>query len=107
MKTKSKENHSYPVMLDHCQTCYQPKGKLTPSHLVKTNHVHKTLIDTYDRQDPKNYFTQCEGCHRDFELLPTRRKFENTETRQDRLRDRGLWTLAARIDYLITGWENG
>lgn len=101
-----KPKSNYPQLLDHCQTCRHPKGKLTPSHLIKTNHVHKTLRDKYDYYDPKNYLTQCEGCHREFELLGTKRKldFPNLDTRQDYLRVRGLWTLAARVDRLISEW---
>lgn len=95
----------YPELLDKCQTCYKPKGKLTPSHLIKENHVHKSLQDQYDYYDSRNYITQCEGCHREFELLPTRAKFDDTITRQDYLRERGMWQAAARIDYLVGGME--
>ena len=86
---------------ERCQTCRKISG-LTPSHLIKENHVGKGWA--YDYADPKNYFTQCLECHMAYEKLGTKCKpaFPNLDTRQDYLRAHGLWELAARVDRLIT-----
>ena len=86
---------------DRCETCRSISG-LTPSHLIKKNHVGEGW--TYDYSDPRNYFTQCLECHMEYEKLGTKRKiaFPDLETRQDYLRAKGLWELAARVDRLIT-----
>ena len=87
-----------------CETCGTREG-LTASHFVKENHVHKKHRIKYDLEydynSTDNYFTQCLDCHKVYELLGTKKKFPNQETRQDYMRERGFESYARRIEYWI------
>lgn len=93
-----KSNHGYPQLKDRCEIC-RINAATERSHLVKKNHVHKSWV--YDYDDPANWYSSCRVCHSNYELFPTKAKNDTTVTRQDLLRSRGLWTLAARVDRLI------
>lgn len=84
-----------------CETC-DSNYLLSRSHFVKTRHVHNSKRVSYDYESSDNYFIQCANCHKYYEGLNTKKKFDfDNETRQEYLRKRGLMKYADRVEWLI------
>jgi hypothetical protein len=97
---KIRDENFRPDLGVKCETCKNTYG-LEPSHFVRNNHVHKRKRAKYDYNSTDNYFTQCRGCHMEYESLGVHRKLPDQVTRQDYMRQRGFEVYAKRIEYWV------